>query len=86
MSTQTMLFVLLLMLMGGLFHSIPGLTRPDLFFAVTVAPAFRGSSDAQRILRRYRAMVWNDYAGCELAGSGGRPWQWRRCCSRRWGI
>lgn len=58
MSTQTMLFVLLLMLMGGLFHSIPGLTRPDLFFAVTVAPAFRGSSDAQRILRRYRAMVW----------------------------
>jgi uncharacterized membrane protein len=53
-----MLLVLLLIPMGGLFHIIPVFTRPDLFFAVTVAPEFRRSSDAQRILRRYRAMVW----------------------------
>jgi len=58
MPTQTVLFVGLFVLMGGLFHIIPGLTRPDLFFAVTVAPEFRTSPDAQRILRRYRAMVW----------------------------
>jgi uncharacterized membrane protein len=53
-----MLLVGLLILMGGLFHIIPGFTRPDIFFVVTVAPEFRRSSDAQRILRRYRAMVW----------------------------
>jgi uncharacterized membrane protein len=53
-----MLFVLLIILMTGLFHIMPGLTRPDLFFAVTVAPEFRQTSGARRILRRYRAMVW----------------------------
>jgi uncharacterized membrane protein len=53
-----MLFVLLLILMGGLFHIIPGFTRPSVFFAVTVAPEFRSSSGAQRILRNYRAIVW----------------------------
>ena len=58
MSTQTMLFVPLLMVIGGLFHIIPGLTRPDLFFAVTVAPEFRRSSAARRTLGRYRAIVW----------------------------
>src|ERR1035438_6924441 len=58
MSTQTMLFVPLLMVIGGLFHIIPGLTRPDLFFAVTVAPEFRRSSAARRTQGRYRAIVW----------------------------
>jgi uncharacterized membrane protein len=53
-----MLFVPLLILIGGLFHIIPGFTRPDLFFAVTVAPEFRRSSGAQRILRNYRVIVW----------------------------
>jgi uncharacterized membrane protein len=59
MPPQTVLFVLLLILMSGLFHIIPGLTRPDLFFAVTVAPEFRRTSDARRILLRYRAIVWS---------------------------
>jgi uncharacterized membrane protein len=58
MSPQ-ILFVLLLILMSALFHIIPGLTRPDLFFAVTVAREFRRTSDARRILRRYRAIVWS---------------------------
>ena len=58
MSPQ-ILFVLLLILMSALFHIIPGLTRPDLFFAVTVAPEFRRTPDARRILRRYRAIVWS---------------------------
>src|ERR1035441_2723402 len=58
MSPQ-ILFVLLLILMSALFHIIPGLTRPDLFFAVTVAPEFRRTSDARRILQRYRAIVWS---------------------------
>ncbi len=58
MPTQTILFVVLLILIGGLYHFIPEWTRPSLFFAVTVAPEFRRSSAAQRILRNYRAIVW----------------------------
>ncbi len=34
---------------------IPRLTRPDLYFAVTVAPEFRDSAEGRLILRRYRA-------------------------------
>jgi uncharacterized membrane protein len=33
---------------------IPRLTRPDLYFAVTVAPGFRDSTEGRTILRRYR--------------------------------
>ena len=33
---------------------IPRLTRPDLYFAVTVAPGFRDSPEGKSILRRYR--------------------------------
>jgi len=47
------------MLIGGLFHMVPRLTRPDLFFAVTIAPEFRRASGGQRILRRYHAIVWS---------------------------
>jgi uncharacterized membrane protein len=36
---------------------IPRLTRPDLYFAVTVAPGFRESSDGRLILSRYRRGV-----------------------------
>src|SRR5208283_2271500 len=37
---------------------IPRLSRPDLFFAVTVNPSFRQSADGRAILRRYdRAVV-----------------------------
>jgi hypothetical protein len=39
-------------------HVLPGVTRPDVFFGVTVDPAFRETDQARRILRRYRAMVW----------------------------
>jgi hypothetical protein len=33
---------------------IPRLTRPDLYFAVTVAPGFRNDREGESILRRYR--------------------------------
>ena len=52
------LVVLVILLTSVLFNLIPGLTRPDLFFAVTVAPEFRRTPDAQRILRRFRVIVW----------------------------
>ncbi len=52
------IFTVILLLMGALFFIIPGLTRPDLFFAVTIAPDFRRSADARRILRRFWVLVW----------------------------
>ncbi|MGH8327869.1 MAG: hypothetical protein ACRET2_14040, partial [Steroidobacteraceae bacterium] len=33
---------------------LPRLTRPDLYFAVTVAAEFRDSTEGRSILRRYR--------------------------------
>jgi uncharacterized membrane protein len=53
------LSVVTIVLIAGLFHIVPTLTRPGLFFAVTVAPEFRRTSEARRILRMYRAIVWS---------------------------
>jgi uncharacterized membrane protein len=53
------LFVFVLILMSGLFHILPSLTRPDLFFAVTIAPEFRHTADARRILLKFRVIVWS---------------------------
>ena len=58
MPAQTILFVAVLLLMSGLLQIVPGLTRPGIFFAVTVSPEFRRTSDARRILRKYRVIVW----------------------------
>jgi uncharacterized membrane protein len=74
MPTETLLFTPLLILIGGLYHWIPGFTRPDLFFAVTVAPEFRRSSAARRILRNYRAAVWTaTLAAAALELAAGMP-------------
>jgi uncharacterized membrane protein len=40
---------------AALFWFMPRLTRPDLYFAVTVAHGFRESAEGRSILRRYRA-------------------------------
>lgn len=58
MPLPKIIFTIILLLMGTLFSIIPGLTRPDLFFAVTVAPDFRQTDDARRILRRFWMIVW----------------------------
>ncbi len=47
-----------LALIGAMLHFLPSWTRPDLFFAVTVEPAFRKTEAAGRILLRYRLVVW----------------------------
>ena len=45
-------------ILAALVHwFIPRLTRPDLYFAVTVAPGFRDSTEGRSILRRYRLEV-----------------------------
>jgi uncharacterized membrane protein len=62
MTVQTILTVVALLAMSGLFHIVPRLTRPDLFFAVTVASDFRRTAEARRILSRFYAIV----SGCTL--------------------
>jgi uncharacterized membrane protein len=47
-----------ILLIALLFHFLPQITRTDLFFAVTVQPAFRSSPDAGRALRQFRVAVW----------------------------
>jgi uncharacterized membrane protein len=43
-------------LVGLLFLLMPGLTRPDVFFAVTVEPAFRATGEGRRATALYRAV------------------------------
>ncbi len=45
-------------LLAVLYHLMPRLTRPDLYFAVTVPPDFRDTQEGRGILRRYRIQVW----------------------------
>ncbi|HXW55218.1 MAG TPA: DUF5808 domain-containing protein [Candidatus Cybelea sp.] len=47
-----------IVLIGLMFHFLPQITRRDLFFAVTIDPAFRNSSDARRVVRQFRMAVW----------------------------
>src|SRR5579863_9322191 len=62
-----------LLLFAALFgYFLPNWTRPDLFFAVTVDPAFRGTPDGIRILRQYRVtMGMGTLAAIGLAAATG---------------
>jgi uncharacterized membrane protein len=51
-------FVFLVGVDGVLFYLLPRLTRPDLYFAITVPPGFRDGAEGVDILRRYRREVW----------------------------
>jgi len=53
-----MAMLLPIALVAILFHLLPNLTRRDIFFAVTVVPAFRQSAEARDIVRGFRAAVW----------------------------
>jgi hypothetical protein len=43
---------------GLLTHFLPGLMRPELYFAVRVNPEFRHTETGRRILLRYRLIMW----------------------------
>ena len=63
MDTLSLMIILLPLiwprLLGGLlFQVIPDLTRPGLFFGVTVDPQFRMSKRAREIRRRYSVWIW----------------------------
>jgi uncharacterized membrane protein len=53
-----LVFVCCVLAIGTLSHLLPQFTRPDLFFGVTVDPAFRNTREARRILRSYRIAIW----------------------------
>lgn len=59
----SMLFVLAfgldILLDAILFHFLPGISRRDIFFAVTAKPEFRETTEGRAILRRYRGAVWS---------------------------
>jgi hypothetical protein len=55
---MTILFVSVILIMAAIFHFLPEWTRPDIFFTVTVEPAFRRTEAGRAILKRYRFLVW----------------------------
>lgn len=57
LATLVMPFAAIVVLVGGLLFWLPRLTRPDLYFAVTVPPNFRDSAEGRAILSRYRRVT-----------------------------
>lgn len=51
---SALLLVVIMWIMGA---TMPSVTRSTLFFAVTVAPGFRTTSEARRIARRYQVRL-----------------------------
>jgi uncharacterized membrane protein len=58
MNTSTLFVFIGLVSMSTIGHFMPRLTRPDVFFGVTVDPVFRTTDAARRILRDYRIALW----------------------------
>jgi uncharacterized membrane protein len=58
MDLQVIPLLLTLLAVGVSCHFLPRVTRPNLFFGVTVDEDFPGSEDGRRLLRRYRMGVW----------------------------
>jgi uncharacterized membrane protein len=53
-----LLLILLVLLLTAFAHFLPEWSRPDVFFAVTIDPAFRRSGAGHSILRLYRVILW----------------------------
>jgi uncharacterized membrane protein len=67
--------ILLMLAFGGLMmHFLPSMSRPDIFFAVTVPYEFRLGERARAIRREYWLLVWTvTLAGGVIAVLGPRP-------------
>ena len=53
----TIPLAVIMIVIGGLLYWMPRLTRPDLYFAVTVLADFPNGTEGRRILGRYRATL-----------------------------
>jgi len=69
MNTPTVFVFIGLVSISTLGHFLPKFTRPDVFFGVTVDPAFRATDAARRILRDYRIALW-----CSAIAAGAFIW------------
>jgi len=58
MTPDSLAIFVTLLLIAVLFHWLPLWRRASLWFGVTVAPDFRNTPQAQRILRQYRIEMW----------------------------
>ena len=55
--TLNLFWTLAVLLFGAIEYLMPELTRPNVMFSVTVAPALRASADGIAIIRRYRRIL-----------------------------
>lgn len=53
----TVVMIMTVAFSGLLLYKLPGLTRPDLYFSVTIKPGFRQSEGAREILARYQREI-----------------------------
>jgi len=58
-----------MLLMALMFHITPHLSRPEIFFAVTVAPGFRSSPPGRAILARFRLVLWLNTAAAVIVAA-----------------
>jgi uncharacterized membrane protein len=58
MSADSIAMFVIVLLIALLFHWLPLWRRSGLWFGVTVAPAFRETPEARRVLRQYRIEMW----------------------------
>jgi uncharacterized membrane protein len=63
----------IVLIVGFIFAAMPRLTRPSLYFAVTVHPSFRDSAEGRRALTRYRTTVIAGTVVCTLLAFLLRP-------------
>lgn len=72
----TAAFAFPILLVGALFYWMPRLTRPDLYFAVTVPSGFRDTAEGRQIMRRYRLQIALSSLGALglVAVGGWRGW------------
>ncbi len=56
-STMLSFWTAMVLLIGALEYAMPQLTRRDIFFSVTVAPEFRETPQARRILASYQRAI-----------------------------
>ena len=58
MTQPTLLFLLVPLVQAVIFHAAPRLSRPGIFFSVTVDEAFATGREGRTRLTRYRLIVW----------------------------
>lgn len=61
-----------LLSIAALLHLLPRLSRPEIFFGVTVPRDFRDSAEGRRLIRIYRLILWGVVAVVGVRAGAGR--------------